>query len=144
VSVWKLGALFRFSPYRKSAGSDASPLRRVSRTSKSALWFEMEPVALNNHPRSVWPKDQRRDLQSRHRQLAATRSLSRPIITGTYSTKCSPPLKRTSKSRSPPLAVVWMTKVRQLAPLLPSHLSLSLSLGLVLCLAVICPDDHRR
>lgn len=53
----------------------------------------MEPVALNNHPRT-WPKDQRRDLQSRHRQLAATRSLSRPIITGTYSTKCSPPLKR--------------------------------------------------
>lgn len=38
----------------------------------------------------------RRDLQSRHRQLAATRSLSRPIITGTYSAKCSPPLKHTS------------------------------------------------
>lgn len=48
-----------------------------------------EPVALNNHPRT-WPKDHRCDLQSRHRQLAATRSLSRPIITETYSAKCSP------------------------------------------------------
>lgn len=63
--------------------------------------FEMEPVALNNHPRTTWPKDQRRDLQSRHRQLAATRSLSRPIITGTYSAKCSPLLKRTSGPRTP-------------------------------------------
>lgn len=48
-----------------------------------------EPVALNNHPRR-WPKDQNCDLQSRHRQRAATRSLSQPIITGTYSVKCSP------------------------------------------------------
>lgn len=54
-----------------------------------------EPVALNNHPRT-WPKDHRRDLQSRHRQLAATRSLSRPIITGTYSAKCSPLLRSRS------------------------------------------------
>lgn len=61
----------------------------------------MEPVALNNHPRTTWPKDQRRDLQSRHRQLAATRSLLQPIITGTYSAKYSPPLKRTSGPRTP-------------------------------------------
>lgn len=85
--------------------SDASLLRsrRVLCPSKSGprALLEMEPVALNNHPRTTWPKDQRRDLQSRHRQLAATRSLSRPIITGTYSVKCSPPLKRTSGPRTP-------------------------------------------
>ena len=63
----------------------------------------LEPVDVNNHPRR-WPKDLRRDLQSRHRQLEATRSLSRPIITGTYSpVKCSslPPVPQSRIPFSP-------------------------------------------
>lgn len=130
-----------------------------SRVSRSLLnpvpaLLEMEPVALNNHPRT-WPKDQRRDLQSRHRQLAATRSLSRPIITGTYSTKCSPLLKRTSGPAAAALRVhhrrllgqrergAQRSHPRPLHPV-PSFLpSIFTRLSVALYLTVICPDDQR-
>lgn len=62
----------------------ATECRPVSLSLRRDGSLVLEPVDVNNHPRR-WPKDHRRDLQSRHRQLEATRSLSRPIITGTYS-----------------------------------------------------------